>query len=200
VNDSRRYRFLGAVIMAGAVAVSVGSPGTAHATSAPHLQLRNPGGWTSSDLAFSADGRYLASATEINATVWDAATGKLVTTFSNQAGGIDSVAFSPDSDVLAAGDDADGSTYLWNAATHSLLATLTGPGNDGVTDVAFGDGGAELAEDDAYWHNYVWRVASGTLVATITSPGYGPIGLLAFSPDGWLATANVNGDIYVRRE
>ena len=64
--------------------------------------------------------------------------------------------------------------------------------------MAFGDHGAELVDDDAYSHNYVWDVANDALVATVTSPGHVPIGLLAFSPDGVLATANANGDIYLQ--
>jgi WD40 repeat protein len=82
---------------------------------------------TASALAFSPDGRNLASAVDGFIYVWDPATGRRAEPFERHAGGISAVAFTPGGKrvATAASDDA---VMVWDAATGRLVRRL-GEGN-----------------------------------------------------------------------
>jgi WD40 repeat protein len=76
-------------------------------------------------MAFSADGRLLASGSDDHTVrLWDTATGALRQTLKGHSGGVQSVAFSPDGRLLASGSD-DQTVRLWNTATGVLQQTLS---------------------------------------------------------------------------
>jgi DNA-binding beta-propeller fold protein YncE len=95
------------------------------------------------------------------------------------------VAFSPDGQLLAAGDSGTRSTEVWNVDTGRLIANFTDQGGWGATAVAFSPDGKLLAIADAGGSAYLWDVATGRHTATFTDPG-GGLGGVAFSPDGTL--------------
>ena len=87
-------------------------------------------------LAFSPDGRTLASAsTENRAELWAIADGELRQTLEGHTQRIRSLAFHPNGITLASGSN-DRTVKLWDVADGRLLATL-GRHSDWVTSVAF---------------------------------------------------------------
>jgi WD40 repeat protein len=65
-------------------------------------------------VAFSPDGRTLASASQEGVTVWDVATGKEALDLKGRIGLLEALAFSPDGKTLAAGGGLTGSARLWD--------------------------------------------------------------------------------------
>src|SRR5262249_57365549 len=67
-------------------------------------------------LAYSADGRYLATGSyDRSAKVWDAATAKELATLVGHGATVEAVAFSPDGKILATGS-YNGTVKLWDWA------------------------------------------------------------------------------------
>lgn len=84
------------------------------------LQTGRSGGVNS--IAFSSDGKTLASGTGDTVRLWRTQTGQLQRTLRPAAGAV-SVAFSPDGKMVASGS-YDGTVKLWKASSGRLLATL----------------------------------------------------------------------------
>src|SRR5581483_9596220 len=72
-------------------------------------------------VAFSADGRILATASQ-TLTLWDAKAGSLLRTLSEHGQPVSVISFSPDGQTLASGHD-DGSLRLWDVPTGQLQRT-----------------------------------------------------------------------------
>jgi WD40 repeat protein len=75
-------------------------------------------------LAFSPDGRRLATSTDYVAEVWDLDTGLKNFTLSGHTSTVIDIKFSPDGSLLATAG-GDGTTKLWEAATGQELFTFT---------------------------------------------------------------------------
>jgi WD40 repeat protein/transcriptional regulator with XRE-family HTH domain len=116
-------------------------------------------------------------------------------------GGVNTVAFSPDSHLLAAAY-GDGYVRLWNPVTGqaagSPLPVDTGL-EGGVSGLAFSPDGKLLATGDAAGYVRLWNPATGQVVGASLPADTGPVGgvnVVAFSPDGkLLATAGVDGTV-----
>ncbi len=116
-------------------------------------------------------------------------------------GGVNTVAFSPDSHLLAAAY-GDGYVRLWNPVTGqaagSPLPADTGL-EGGVYGLAFSPDGKLLATGDAAGYVRLWNPATGQAVGAPLPADTSPVGgvnAVAFSPDGkLLATAGVDGTV-----
>jgi len=89
-------------------------------------------------------------------------TAKLIATLPDPVSrGVNSVAFSPDGETLAAGD-ANGSAYVWNIATAKPIATLSDPNSAGINSVAFSPDSKTLATGDENDSGrvYLWHITS----------------------------------------
>lgn len=96
---------------------------------------------------------------------------------------ITSVAFSPDSTILASGE-TNGTVKLWDVSTGRNINTFHGPGGL-FKSVSFSPDGMKLASSisGGYGTVEIWEVATGKNIDTITGHLDG-VDSIAFSPDG----------------
>ena len=91
------------------------------------LRALGGNGETAISVAYSPDGKLLASGSGNNAKLWQAASGDELRTFTGHTDTVESVAFSPDSKLLATGS-ADYAIKLWDVATGRELRTMVEKG------------------------------------------------------------------------
>ena len=145
-------------------------------------------------VAFSPDGRQLASGYDSNVHLWDVSTGELLETLVGHLGTISSVAFSPDGSALASGSQ-DNTLRLWDLGTAQATHALAGH-HDTVTSVAFSPDGLRLASggwDDTI---HIWDADTGKRLRIMEGHTGGVVSI-AFSPDG-LTLASGSWDDTVR--
>jgi WD40 repeat protein len=138
------------------------------------------------DLAFSPDGKLIASANDDgHVRVWDASVQRLVRDFAvtREAGAekVLSVIFSPNGQLLASASE-DGQIRLWRVSDWTPVRTLAGHTKE-VWQVVFSPNGRYLlsASDDRSVR--VWDVGTGRQIG-LPVPHEGPVWSLDVSPDG----------------
>lgn len=136
-------------------------------------------------LAFSPDGRILASESEM-IKLWEVKTGKTLFTLN----GKNTVAFSPDGRILASGG-ANNAIKLWDVNTATEIQTLERHGNV-VTALAFSPNGRILAsgsEDDTI---KLWDLSTGKQRCTLIGHEHSVFSIV-FHPNGQ-TLASASGD------
>ncbi len=112
------------------------------------------------DAVFSPDGTRIATTNDDQtARIWDAATGKLLSTLLGHHGEVLSAAFSPDGTCIVT-TSADGTARIWDVATAKLLAPpLEHRGQ--VRSAAFSPDGTRIVTVSWDKSARVWDVATG---------------------------------------
>ena len=138
-----------------------------------------PGSGTYS-IAFSPDGKTIATGGYEYVQLWDAVSGEPTASFQTESNiVIENLAFSPDGKTIATASTAD--IHLWNVATATHKATLQGHTNS-VLSLSFSPDGSTLASGSMDYTIRLWDTTTATHKATLADP-YAPQSI-AFSPDG----------------
>jgi WD40 repeat protein/serine/threonine protein kinase/tetratricopeptide (TPR) repeat protein len=135
-------------------------------------------------VAFSPDGKTLASCSRGFVKFWDAATGQERATLPKpRVFGWDRVTFSPDGKILAqaSGPTPDAMATLWDLVTRQVHATLAPSTN--VRCFSFAPDGKTLVTGSEQKTLKIWDVATGRERARFHAH-LGPVLDVAFSPDG----------------
>ncbi len=106
-------------------------------------------------VAFSPDGRTLASGSHKTIKLWDVQNQRQIATFTEHSSDVQSVAFSPDGRTLASGS-FDKKIKLWDVHSQRQIATLT-EHSDHVRSVAFSPDGRTLASGSLDTTIKLWR-------------------------------------------
>jgi WD40 repeat protein/uncharacterized caspase-like protein len=135
-----------------------------------------------SSVAFSPDGKTLASASaDQTIKLWDVASGIELRSLYGHAAVVWSVAFSPDGKTLASAG-ADRTIKLWDVVSGAELRTLNGHAEE-VWSVAFSPDGKMLASASVDKTIKLWDVVSGTELQALKGHT-DAVWSVAFSPDG----------------
>ena len=128
---------------------------------------------------FSPDGaQVLTTNVDHSAKLWDAASGKLLTSFAHQDEVFQAEFSSDGTRILTASRDK--TAKLWDAASGKLIASFEHP--DGLYHAAFSPDGARILTASGDNTAKLWNAASGKLIASFEHQNTVP--WAGFSPDG----------------
>jgi hypothetical protein len=131
--------------------------------------------------AFSPDGtRIIAASEDDSASVWEAASGRVIATLKGHESEVTFAAFSPDGNRVVTGSK-DGTTRVWNVASGLETAALDDEGL--ITSAAFSPDGTRIVTASWAGTARLWDPASGREIARLKA-FEAPLTSAAFSRDG----------------
>lgn len=198
-NDMRTVlRFLGTVfvglLVTGAGAVCSAQSTRSRTTTQPELVTQSGHSTNVVTIAFSSDGRILASNSQGTIKLWDVVTGKQLRTLNGSGSAF---AISPDGKKLAVGDSLN-TIALWDVATGDRVGTFVG--TPYLNCLVFSPDGQRLASSGTTFEttssgtftslgiNKVWDVLTGRELLTLE--GSDGLSMMQFSSDGRLLIAS----------
>ena len=146
----------------------------------PEATLPGSGAYS---IAFSSDGKTIATGGSEYVQLWDAVSGEPTVSFQTESNDIiKNLAFSPDGKTIATASTAD--IRLWDVATARHKVTLQGHTNS-VLSLSFSPDGSTLASGSRDYKIRLWDTTTFVHKATLGGPQrpYAPQSI-AFSPDG----------------
>lgn len=134
--------------------------------------------------------------------VWDAYDGQILYTYQDPIGGLKSIAFSPDGNLVAVGSTGElsnpiGSTTILDAASGQVLRTLAEETQSGwIWDLAFSPQTGQLATVAFSGDGIIWDVSSGEIQYSLQGQGNGTS--VAINPtETILATGDGVGNVFL---
>ena len=147
--------------------------------SAVGLRVMLTGHTSGVTVAFSPDGRTLATGDTTTVRIWNVSSGQEIRKFTVPRS-VWSVAFSPDGRTLATGGDT--TVWIWDVSNGQKIMELTGHTNF-VRSVAFSPDGRTLATSSYDNTARIWNVSSGQEIMQFMGHT-SSVNSVAFSPDG----------------
>src|SRR5690348_3509820 len=122
-------------------------------------------------VAWSPDGRLVASGSNPGVALWDCATGKRLATLNGHTGQIYSMAWSPASKLLASAAD-DSTVRIWDAQQGRSVQTLKTASNASFLSVAWSPDGHQIVAGTPDGDVVRWNAQTGVLIATWGGPAH----------------------------
>ncbi len=135
------------------------------------------------NIAISADGKTLVSASFGTIRIWNLMTGQVVRTLNqvHSKKSVNAVAVSPNGQILASGGD-DNNVILWDLKNGRRMLTIPAHSRR-VNAIAFSRDGQTMASASDDKTVRLWNVRTGGRLLTLIGHG-GGVKAIAFSPDG----------------
>ncbi len=128
-------------------------------------------------VAFSSDGKYLATSVDNSVSIRNVSDGKVATTLGQHEGKVNALVFSPDGTTLVSA--GEGTIQFWDVASGRKLNSWEIP-NHSTKHLVFGDDGRKLVSVTTKGAVMVWDIAAQKQIFTLE----GNYQTARFTPDG----------------